>query len=76
MEVLNQVIPIYLVSLTIYPNVSIFLGVYPHLLDDHFNACNTKYNHNRMWQYDLALENYWVTESDYFRLAATMALCI
>ena len=31
-------------------------------------------NQNRMWQYDLALDKYWVTQSGYFRLATTVAL--
>ena len=30
-------------------------------------------NQNRMWQYDLALDKYWVTQSGYFRLATTVA---
>ena len=31
-------------------------------------------NRNRIRQYDLSLEKYWVTQSGYFRLATTVAL--
>ena len=58
----------------IYSNVSVLPVVCPHLLGRYFNACNAIYNHNRMRQYDLLLDKYWVTQSGYFRLAPTMAL--
>ena len=32
----------------IYSNVSVNPVVFPHLLDRHFNACNSIYNHNMM----------------------------
>ena len=58
----------------IYLNVSVFLVVRPHLLGRHLNACNAIDNHNMMWQSDLALYKYWVTQSGYFRLTTTVAL--
>ena len=58
----------------IYSNVSVRPVFSPHLLGRYFNACNAIYNHNRMWQSDLLLEKYWVTQSGYFRLATTVAL--
>ena len=39
----------------------------------YFNACNAIENKNRMRQYDLSIEKYWVTQSGYFRLATTVA---
>ena len=45
----------------IYSNVSVRLVVRPHLIDKYLNAYNTIENHNRMRQYDLSLETYWVT---------------
>ena len=73
MEVLNQVIPIYLVSLT-FSNVSVSPIVCPHLIGRYFNACNEIYNQNRMRKSDLAIEKYLVTQSGYFRLVTTVAL--
>ena len=58
----------------IYSNVSVCPVVHPHLLGMYFNACNEIYNHNRMRQSDLLLENYCVTHGGYFRLAANLAL--
>ena len=58
----------------IYSNVSVHLVVCHHLLDRYFNACNTIDNHNRMRQYDLDIDKYWVTQSGYFRLATIVAL--
>ena len=40
----------------------------------YFSACNAIDNHDRMWQSNLGLEKYWVTQSGYFRLATTVAL--
>ena len=44
------------------------------MLGRYFNACNSIDNHNRVRQYDLLLEKYWLTWSGYFRLATTVAL--
>ena len=35
-----------------------------------------RYNHNRMSQSELASNKYWVTQSDYFRLATAVALSV
>ena len=66
------------------PYLSRFLGIYsdldvgpvlsPHLLYRCLNACNAIENQNRMHQYDLALEKYWVTQSGYFILATTVEM--
>ena len=40
------------------------------------HACNAIENHNRVRQYDLALDKYWVTHSGYFRFATTVVLGI
>ena len=74
MGVLNQVIPIYLVSLAFIPMFLFAPFFCPHLLGRYFNACNSIDNHNRMRQSDLSLDKYWVTQSGYFRLATTVAL--
>ena len=58
----------------IYSNVYIHPVVCPHLLCRYLNACNSLYNHNRMWQSDIVLEKYWVTQSGYFRLATIVEL--
>ena len=58
----------------IYSNVSVHPVVHHHLLGRYLNTCNTIDNHNRMWQSDIALYKYWVTQSGYFRLATTLAL--
>ena len=44
------------------------------MIGRYFNACNAIDNHNRMLQYDIELEKYWVTQSVYFILATTVAL--
>ena len=58
----------------IYSGVYICPIVIPHLLGRYFNACNAIYNHNKIRQYYLALEKYWVTQSGHFILANTVAL--
>ena len=68
-------IPIYLLP-EIYSNVSLCPVVRPQFLGRYYNTCNVIYNHNRMRHYDIALEEYWVTQSGYFRLATTVALGI
>ena len=57
-----------------YSNVFIFPVLHLHLLGRYFSAYNETENHNRMQQYDIALDKYWVTQSGYFRLANTVAL--
>ena len=58
----------------IYSNVSVHPVVLPHLLGRYSNACNAIDNHNSMRQSGIALDKYWVTQSGYLRLAATLAL--
>ena len=60
--------------LDIYSNVSDCPSVFPHLLVRYYNACNTIDNRNSMWQSDLVLDKYLVTQSGYFRLATTVVL--
>ena len=57
-----------------YFNVYIPPTVLPCVLGRYFNSCNGIDNHNRMHQYELALDKYRVKQSDYFRLAPTLAL--
>ena len=40
----------------------------------YFNACNSKYNLNRIGHYDLALDKYWVIQGVYFILTNIVAL--
>ena len=49
-----------------YSNVSVLPVVSPQFLGSYLNACNEIDNHNRMRNYHLALETYWVTQSGYF----------
>ena len=68
LEVLNQVIRIYLVSLTfilMFLFTSLFVPRY-------FNNCHAIENQNRMRKSYIVLEKYWVTQSGYFRLATTV----
>ena len=65
MEVLNQVIPIYLVSLDCF-SFTVFPIFHTHLLGKDSNACNPISNRNRMWQSGLSLENYLATNSGLF----------
>ena len=44
----------------IYSNVSVCPIVCTHLLGRHSNTCNAIDNHNRMRQYDLDIDKYWV----------------
>ena len=74
LEVLNQVILIYLVSLT-FILMFLFAPIFhPKLLGRHFNAYNTIDNQNIIRESDLALCKYWVKQSVYFRLATTVEL--
>ena len=57
-----------------YSNFSVNPIVHPHLLYRYLNACNAIENHNRMWQFDLEVEKYWVTQSGYFILTTTVEL--
>ena len=70
---MNQAIPIYLFSV-IFSIVSVIPIVLTHFLDRYFNAFNEIDKHNKMWQYDLALDKYWVTKSGYSRLANKVSL--
>ena len=74
MEVLNQVIPIYLVSLKIYSNVSVHPFFLTHFIGIYFKYYNIIDNHNIMQQSILALEKYWVAHSGYFIFVTTVAL--
>ena len=47
-----------------------------NLIGRYFNACNSIDNKNRMQQSDTELDKYWVTQSGYFRLSTTVALCM
>ena len=58
----------------IYFNVFACPVVSTHLLVRYFNACNEIYNHNWIWQSDIALDKYCVIQSGYFRLATKVAL--
>ena len=57
-----------------YSNVSIFPVVCPSMLGRYFNSFNNKYQQNKMWQYYLALDVYWETQSDCVRLATAVTL--
>ena len=48
--------------------------VLPCVLGRHFNACNVIDNHNKMFQYDLEIDKYWVAQRGYFRLATMVVL--
>ena len=70
---MNQIIPIYLVTLKIILILCLPV-VRPHMIGSYFNECNTIDNQNRMQKSDIELQKYWVTQSGYFRLATTVAL--
>ena len=55
-------------------NVSIHPFLCPHVIGSYFSACNAIENHNSMWQYDIAIEKYWVNQNGYFRLETTVSL--
>ena len=58
----------------IYSNVYVCPVFIPRFIGRYFNACNSIENQNRMWQSDIALEKYWLTQIIYFRLSNTVAL--
>ena len=58
----------------IYSNISVRPVSPPNLIGRYSGACNERKNHNRMRQYGLTLDKYWVSQSGYFRLATTVAL--
>ena len=58
----------------IHSNVSFCPVVCPHFLGKYFNTCNEIDNQNMMQQFDLELDKYCITQSDYFRLSTTVAL--
>ena len=57
-----------------YSNVYIHPILCPNIICRNLISFNAIYNHNRMWNCDLALEKYWVTQSGYFSFATTVAL--
>ena len=56
-----------------YSNVSVRPVVLTNFLGRNFNDCNAIENRNRMRQYDILMDKYWVTQSRYFRLSTTVA---
>ena len=46
----------------------------PRVIGSYFSACNSIDNHNRMRLSNLAIDNYWLEHSVYFRLATTVVL--
>ena len=60
----------------IYSNVSVRPIVIPHLIGRYLNTYNMIDNRNRMRQYSLGLEKYWVTQSGNFRLENKVSLCM
>ena len=58
----------------IYSNVSVCPVVRTHLLGRYFNACYVIGNSNMMWQQELLLDKYWMTQSGYSRPATTVEL--
>ena len=57
-----------------YSNISVSPVVPPHFMDSYLNACNEIDNNNSMQQYDLVLEKYWVSQTDYIKLLTTVEL--
>ena len=57
-----------------YCNFSISPNISPHMIGSYFIAYNEIGIKNRMCQFDLCLEKYWLTNSGYFRLAFKVAL--
>ena len=57
-----------------YYNVGICSVVHPTILGRNYNAYNSIEQHKKMWQCDLALEKYLVTQTTYFRIGTTVAL--
>ena len=53
-------------------NVYVRPIVCPCLKGRSFNACNSIYNHNKMWQSYPEVNKYLVTQRDYFRLMTTV----
>ena len=58
----------------IYYNVSICPVLCPSVIVGYFSACNEIDNHNRIHQYDLALDKYWLDQSGYFMLVDKVTL--
>ena len=59
-----------------YSNISICPVIRPHFIGIYCGVFNAIDNHNRMHQYDLALDKHWVKNNGYFRLATTVALVV
>ena len=64
--------------LYLFPDTYFHVPIWPvsciFKIGRYFNACNEICQHKMMQPYDLALEDYWVTQSVYFRLAVIVAL--
>ena len=54
-----------------YYNISIIPVFHTCILVRYFNTCNYIERHNKIQNYDLELDKYWVSQSGYFRLALT-----
>ena len=59
-----------------YSNVSIHPVLHPCKIERYLSSRNAIKNHNRMRQYDLDIDKYWVSQSVCFILATTVALII
>ena len=57
-----------------YSNVYINPVILTCEIGSYFSAFNAIDNHNMMWKSDIVLDKYWVTQSDYFRLATALEL--
>ena len=56
-----------------YSNFSMHPFLCPRVIGRYLSACNAIDNHNMIRQSDPALDKYWVTQSDFFRLTTTVA---
>ena len=74
LEVLDQLIHIYIVTLTIILMFIFDPFSIPYLIVRYFKACSSIYNHNRIYQSDILIEKCWVTQSGYFRLITAVVL--
>ena len=65
-------VPYLSIYLENYSNVSICPVLCPCAIVSYFSYSDAIDNRNRIRQYDIALEKYWVTQSGYFRLATKL----
>ena len=70
---LLNVIPIYIFSLIVF-NVVLFPIVFPFIIISYVNSFNVIYWNNRMSQYEISLDIYWLTWSGYFKIGDTVVL--